>query len=184
MMKEPVLWSDSRPGKSSRGWGRAWLPISLATQPSKQHSRAGPGGGGAAPAQPRFPPPAPEAGGLGRRGLSAPRLPPPRREQQLRLQGAAADPTSSGSPQGGQELLTAPPPPPHPSVFLVPRHTSAPSLSPPFLQAGPPGCPISLSVSVSQGPRPSAPPSPLPPLLWGQRLLGLLSPERPHGCPQ
>lgn len=36
--------SDSHPGKSSRGWGWAWLPVSMATQANEQHSWAGAGG--------------------------------------------------------------------------------------------------------------------------------------------
>ena len=43
--------------------------------------------------------------------------------------------------------------------------------------------PLSL-VPLPQGPGPAAPPSPLPPLLWGQRFLSLLGPERPPWCPQ
>lgn len=175
MMKEPVLWSDSRPGKSSRGWGRAWLPISLATQPSKQHSRAGPGGGGAAPAQPRFPPPAPEAGGLGRRGLSAPRLPPPRREQQLRLQGAAADPHFFWKSPGWPGALDSPPHPTPPQCLPCPQaHVCAVPLS--ALSAGRSSRVPHLSLCLClPGPETICPPIPAP-----AATLGTATPRPPQ----
>ena len=91
------------------------------------------------------------------------------------------------SPQDRHKPLTIPTKTPSTTgVFPTPTNHKPASSSPyPFCtEVLLPRCRISLFVPLPQGPGSASPSSPLPTLLWGQRLFSLLSPERPTWCPK